>query len=458
MLPKPEDWDSTIDICGFQFLSAESNYKPPRDLETFLEVGPRPIYIGFGSIVVDKPEELTDILFDAIQRTGQRALISKGWSKIGSGRSDIPENIFLLDPSPHDWLFQHVSCVVHHGGAGTTAAGLLAGLPTVIIPFFGDQPFWGSIVARAGAGPQPIPFKKLTTEKLVSAINEALGAETKQKANSIGEQMRREKGAENAVNSFHRHLDVESLCCSICPARPAVWWLRHSQIKLSTFAASVLLHTGHVRPRDVFLYHSHEHDTYRHPRGPLSAVAEVLYAIGTDLVLAVARAPSRLADLFSRGQEAEINNEYRGREWAMRHFAAECLSYQQQRRGTNGTSLDESRPSTVTESGDTPERKPERYNANEDRHYMEVLQSGNRPGAGKRALRESTYRTRKLALYMAHYIMLLPTDLSLSICRGFHNVPRLYSDHTVRPIPKVRGIKGGLRAAKKVPYPTVPYL
>lgn len=203
--------------------------------------------------MVEKPEELTDIIFDAIQETGQRALISKGWSKIGSGRTDIPENIFLLDSSPHDWLFKHVSCVVHHGGAGTTAAGLLAGLPTVIVPFFGDQPFWGSIVARAGAGPQPIPFKRLTTERLASAINQALGSETKQKASSIGEQMRTENGAENAVNSFHRNLDVDSLRCSICPTRPAVWWLRHSHIKLSTFSASVLLHTGHIRPKDILL-------------------------------------------------------------------------------------------------------------------------------------------------------------------------------------------------------------
>ncbi|KAL4807220.1 hypothetical protein BDV18DRAFT_114470 [Aspergillus unguis] len=454
LLPKPKDWDDTIDVCGFQFLSAESNYKPPPDLEAFLADGPRPIYIGFGSIVVEKPENLTEILFSAVQLTGQRALISKGWSKIGSGRSDIPDNIFLLDASPHDWLFKHVSCVVHHGGAGTTAAGLLAGLPTVIIPFFGDQPFWGSIVARAGAGPEPIPFKKLTAETLASAITRALNPEIREKASSIGENMRMEKGAENAVSSFHRHLDVESLRCSICPTRPAVWWLRHSHVKLSTFAASVLLHTGHINPRDIMLYQSQEHDTYRQPIGPLSALAEVLYDMGTGIALGAARVPGHLAGLFSGEQKAQVNHEYRGRDWALQHFAAEWRSYQQQR-----TATDAHPPDTVRESSDSPERESEEHGhgaiaervitANENRVYMEKLQTGSRPGTARRVLAESQYRMEMLALYTANYILLLPTDLSLSICRGFHNMPKLYSDHTVQPIPRVKGYKGGLRAAKK---------
>jgi UDP:flavonoid glycosyltransferase YjiC (YdhE family) len=122
-------------------LSAGTDYKPPVDLDIFLKAGDPPVYIGFGSIVVDNPAKLTKIIFDAIRQTGQRALISKGWANIGKGDAEIPENIFLLDKCPHGWLFQHISCVVHHGGAGTTAAGLALGRPTVIVPFFGDQPF-----------------------------------------------------------------------------------------------------------------------------------------------------------------------------------------------------------------------------------------------------------------------------------------------------------------------------
>lgn len=254
LLPKPQDWADNIDVCGFQFLPTESNYEPSEELDTFLKAGKPPIYIGFGSIVVEDPQKLTQTLFEAVRRTGQRALISRGWSKIGSGETDIPDNIFLLGPCPHDWLFQRVSCVVHHGGAGTTAAGLLLGLPTVIVPFFGDQPFWGSIVARAGAGPHPIPFKELTAEKLAVAIQEALGEDAQRCAKEIGENMRTEQGVQNAVNSFHQHLDAGALRCSVCPDRPAVWWLKHSHIKLSTFAAAILMHTGHIKAKDVVLY------------------------------------------------------------------------------------------------------------------------------------------------------------------------------------------------------------
>lgn len=253
LLPKPSDWAENIDVVGFSFLSSGSDYKPPDDLASFLKAGPPPIYIGFGSIVVDNPGSLTRIVFEAIKASGQRAIVNKGWGNLGADEKDIPDNILMISKAPHDWLFQHVSCVVHHGGAGTTAAGLVLGCPTVIIPFFGDQPFWGSIVARAGAGPQPIPYKQLTTEKLTEAIKTALEPSTKEKAKEIGEQMRSEQGVRNAAISFYQHLDLQSLQCSICPHLPAVWWVRHSHIKLSTFAAAVLVETGLIDPRNVVL-------------------------------------------------------------------------------------------------------------------------------------------------------------------------------------------------------------
>lgn len=205
--------------------------------------------------MVDNADKLTDILFEAVRLTGKRALISKGWGNFGKA-AEVPEKIFLMGSCPHDWLFKHVCCVVHHGGAGTTAAGLLLGRPTVIVPFFGDQPFWGSIVARAGAGPQPVPYKQLTAEKLADAINKALHPIIQEKASEIGKRMQKENGVQNAVRSFHHHLDVESLRCSICPGRPAVWWIRHSHIKLSAFAMSILVQTGHIKARDIVLYAS----------------------------------------------------------------------------------------------------------------------------------------------------------------------------------------------------------
>lgn len=137
-MPKPRDWASHISISGFYFLQPDSEFKPPPDLVKFIEDGDPPIYIGFGSIVVDNPEAMTSMVLEAIRLAGTRALIAKGWSDLGESNIELPDTVRLLDNVPHSWLFQHVSAVVHHGGAGTTAAGLYAGKPTVIIPFFGD--------------------------------------------------------------------------------------------------------------------------------------------------------------------------------------------------------------------------------------------------------------------------------------------------------------------------------
>ena len=101
------------------------------------------MYIGFGSIVVDDPVGLTKLIFEAVKLAKVRAIVSKGWGGVGAG--EVPEDVYLIGNCPHDWLFQRVSCVVHHGGAGTTAAGIALGKPTVVVPFFGDQPFWGQV-------------------------------------------------------------------------------------------------------------------------------------------------------------------------------------------------------------------------------------------------------------------------------------------------------------------------
>ena len=203
--------------------------------------------------MVDDPIKLTKIVFEAIQKTGQRALVSKGWGNLGIDDVDVPDNILVIGSCPHDWLFRQVSCVIHHGGAGTTAAGLAFGRPTVIVPFFGDQQFWGSIIARAGAGPIPIPHKQLTVDKLSDAIEMALKPSTQKQAQIIGDKMQKESGVRDAVRSFHKHLDVKTLRCSMCPSRPAVWHLKHTDIGLSAFAAAVLVEAGRIKPEDIVL-------------------------------------------------------------------------------------------------------------------------------------------------------------------------------------------------------------
>jgi UDP:flavonoid glycosyltransferase YjiC (YdhE family) len=128
------------DVCGF-FFREPPKYLPPAGIHDFLQSGARPIYIGFGSIVLDNPAAMTRLILDAVRTSGTRAIISRGWSNLGS---DMPPeeidaaNILFIDDCPHEWLFQHVSVVVHHGGAGTTACGLRNACPTIIVPFFGE--------------------------------------------------------------------------------------------------------------------------------------------------------------------------------------------------------------------------------------------------------------------------------------------------------------------------------
>jgi hypothetical protein len=266
LIPKPKDWGRYITISGFYFLSLASNYQPAQDLADFLASGPPPVYIGFGSIVVDDPNAMTKLVFDAVRKTGQRALVSKGWGGLGGDELEKPDGVFMLGNCPHDWLFQRVSCVVHHGGAGTTAAGIALGRPTVIVPFFGDQPFWGAMVARAGAGPTPILYKDLTAEGLANAILVALKPESLERAKELGERIREENGCEAGAASFHAQMDVPKLRCMMAPSRAAVWQVNTKgshieNIRLSPFAASVLGNEGILDLNQLKLYRPCEYPT-----------------------------------------------------------------------------------------------------------------------------------------------------------------------------------------------------
>ncbi|CZT44010.1 related to sterol glucosyltransferase [Rhynchosporium secalis] len=242
LIPKPPDWESHINISGFAFLDQSSAYKPPNDLMAFLNAGAPPVYIGFGSIVVDRPNDLTKMIFGAVKRAGVRALVSKGWGRIGAG--DVPDGVFLLGNVPHDWLFKHVSGVVHHGGAGTTAIGIATGKPTVVVPFFGDQPFWGAMIHRAGAGPEPIPFKKMTEETLAHSITTALGPMVQRDVQMMADKISGEDGAVDAAASFHHSVDLDSMRCLLRPDRVAHWRIKNTNIRLSSLAAAVLLDAG----------------------------------------------------------------------------------------------------------------------------------------------------------------------------------------------------------------------
>ncbi|XP_073389856.1 sterol 3-beta-glucosyltransferase UGT80A2 isoform X2 [Physcomitrium patens] len=205
LVPKPKDWGPLVDVVGFCFLNLAQNYKPPDDLVKWLDAGPPPIYIGFGSLPVADPEGMTKIIIEALEKTAQRGIIGRGWGGIGN-LPEVPDNVYLLSDCPHDWLFPRCAAVVHHGGAGTTAAGLRAACPTTIVPFFGDQPFWGERVQQKGVGPAHIPVKHFDLEKLVSAIEFMLDPTVKQAALTLANSMKGEDGIKGAVNVFHKHI------------------------------------------------------------------------------------------------------------------------------------------------------------------------------------------------------------------------------------------------------------
>nr|AHW98478.1 glucosyltransferase-2 [Oryza brachyantha] len=205
LVPKPKDWGPKIDVVGFCFLDLASNYVPPEPLVKWLEAGDKPIYVGFGSLPVQDPAKMTEIIVKALEATGQRGIINKGWGGLGT-LAETKDFVYLLDNCPHDWLFLQCKAVVHHGGAGTTAAGLKAACPTTIVPFFGDQPFWGDRVHARGVGPAPIPVDQFSFQKLVDAINFMMEPEVKERAVELAKAMESEDGVSGAVRVFLTHL------------------------------------------------------------------------------------------------------------------------------------------------------------------------------------------------------------------------------------------------------------
>lgn len=197
VIPQPADWHNTH-VTGYWFLDEAADWTPPATLSKFLASGAPPVYIGFGSMGSRNPAATANLVLAALERTGQRGILVSGWG--GLNQSHLPPTVHMAESVPHSWLFPRVAAVVHHGGAGTTAAGLRAGVPSIIIPFFGDQLFWGQQVEKLGVGTAPIPRKKLTVELLAQAIDIAVTDPVmRQQAANLGAKIQTEDGIANAV-------------------------------------------------------------------------------------------------------------------------------------------------------------------------------------------------------------------------------------------------------------------
>ena len=209
VLPVSSDWPPYTRVTGYYFSPVNNSYQPPMELQLFLQSGKPPVCITFGSMVNRDSERIDHIIRESLKQTGNRGIILSGWSGIGNRSS---KDILYLEMAPHDWLLPRCKMVVHHGGAGTTSAGLRAGIPNIVVPFTADQPFWGRRVHAIGAGPKPILVKRLSMEKLARAIAETESDALRERAQLIGQKIRTEDGVDEAVkligkysNDFHNH-------------------------------------------------------------------------------------------------------------------------------------------------------------------------------------------------------------------------------------------------------------
>ncbi|KAK4626648.1 Sterol 3-beta-glucosyltransferase UGT80A2 [Fulvia fulva] len=508
LIPKPKDWGANISISGFFFLDLASNYEPDPELKAFLDAGPPPVYIGFGSIVLDDPNGMTKMIFEAVEKIGQRALVSKGWGGVGADELGKPDNVFMLGNCPHDWLFKRVSCVVHHGGAGTTAAGITAGRPTLVVPFFGDQPFWGAMVARAGAGPEPIPHKQLTADNLAEGIQKCLEPQSQERAHELADKIARENGSELGAQSFHQFLDVDKLRCNLAPSRPAVWRIKRTQARLSVLAACTLAQEGLLDFNDLKLFRPREYETDEGPWDPITGGATALIGTMSTMMLGVADFPIETLKALNIHPDSKANKAK-----AQAAKEAEGKGKQPERSDSPGNSTRsglEGRPSgdtavhgspspsgtsTPRSGGDSalfsePTSQPSSrsgstFNVNESLAKLNTgslspgsgsrsssmadalsgsLGGGNRPRSRSNSrkpspkgssssnaggMMQTATNTGKGVNRIIGAGLKSPMDFTMNLSKGFRNAPKLYGDTTVRPAEKVTDLKSGLRAATK---------
>lgn len=453
LIPKPKDWGPQIDVSGFSFLDLVSNYTPPHELVEFLNAGPTPVYIGFGSIVMDDPDAMTKLLFEAVRMTGQRVLLSKGWGGIGADDLNMPEGVFMLSNVPHDWLFKHVSCVVHHGGAGTTAVGIAASRPTVIVPFFGDQPFWGAMIAQAGTGPRPIPAAKLTSEILSDAIRFCLKPETQERAKELASKMATERGSEMAAQSFHNHLRVNSLRCMLAPGRAAVWRVKRSKIILSPFAACTLVNANLLTFQDLKLYKARDYITDEGPFDPISGgfVAFVGAVGGMSRGLLdvpsetwkAAKMPFRPGNSGGESSRTQISGSN------SMQTDPERSSQTSQNQTQSQTSLNlQGSPNTEAKAS-SPSSSRSLSTSSSPNDVTKFVNSDKSQGKNRDMLRHKGAHASKGLGRFATALAEGPMDIALGMNKGLYNLPRAWGDDTVRRPDQVIGFRSGFKAAGK---------
>ena len=339
----------------------------------------------------------------------------------------------MLGNTPHDWLFPRVSAVVHHGGAGSTAIGLKCGKPTMIVPFFGDQPFWGAMVAKAGAGAEPIPYKHLTADKLAKSIKKLLEPETQAAAKDLAQKIEQEgDGAKNAIKSFHDSLPCtgnHSIRCSVFEDRVAIWWLKKTHMRLSALAAEMLVRQKKIQWRDLRLIRHYEWNDFEGPGEPFTGAGAAIAGSVGQAVHGIAGTPFKWAKTLKG--EGKRNDTTKKVQAEVEHENTQGSEKSQ--RSKNDREKVSNNPAEVSKdlrTSNDQTRSPLSGGMFEDNLAQDLaIDTGSGLAKTGAAIAKA------------------PMDISLAVTQGFHNAPRLYGDSTVRTPRRVQGIKSGLRAA-----------
>lgn len=213
VIPKPDDWGAEHHVCGYWFLNSASEFQPDEKLQRFLQQDPPPVVVAFGSIVDPAPEERDRIIAESLRSCGERAVVLSGWTN--SALAQGQEHLHHANWIPLPWLLGKTRGIIHHGGAGTVSEAIRAGVPSVTVPYSGEQKFWGSRLHQLGGAARPIPRLKLNVPDLSAAIRTAFqGEDIRSRLSNLGRQLRAEDGVANAVKAF------ETWAGTLPPRRP----------------------------------------------------------------------------------------------------------------------------------------------------------------------------------------------------------------------------------------------
>ncbi|MFB9903658.1 glycosyltransferase [Allokutzneria oryzae] len=201
VVPRPADWPRGTDVVGYWWPERPPGWTAPAELVDFIQAGPPPVFLGFGSMAPGEGERLSEVVTETVRRTGVRAVVQAGWS----GLTATGDDVMCVESVPHDWLFPRMAAVVHHCGAGTTGAGVRAGVPVVPTPVLADQPFWANRLAKIGVSPGSVPFAELAAEPLAELVTKAVSDPAyRERAQSLAAKVRDEDGAAAVLRLVER--------------------------------------------------------------------------------------------------------------------------------------------------------------------------------------------------------------------------------------------------------------